>query len=469
MPADMIDSALNNLDPSGNQPGILPHRRLWKFSLRAAYAIYQILLHLGLPVILMLLFLRSRKEPMYRQNLRERFGLLRRPQISGGIFFYAVSLGETRAASRVIQSLLDQGETIILTHGSPAGLLAGRTLFAKAIQSGQMVHGYLPADLFWAVRIFLDRQKPRLGIVVEAELWPALLAEARRVSLPMVQINGNYTERAFERDISLRGLGRGEFWKFYSRIVTKSQERAERYLRAGVDPDRVRNVGELKFDLEVKADQKHAAEAFVQTTATGSVFTIASSIEAEEEVLIKLVQALRAGAETPPRIVWVPRSPQRFGPVAERLEQAGFRTIRRSRALNERLVAQPDTPDWDVLVGDSIGEMDFYYTLGDVVFVGATLAPEGGHNIIEPLALERPVVTGPSIYGIAYPAYDAIDAGAMISKNTAEELSDLLVALYSNVKLRSEFAAKTTGFNQNHKGASERTLRELSPFLELRQ
>lgn len=438
----------------------------WTPKLRLSYLVYQVLLHFSLPVLLVILFLRARREPLYRRNLRERFGFLRRARQEGGVLVFAVSLGETRAASRVIQGLLDRGETVILTHGSPAGLTAGQAFFADAIASDQMVQGYMPVDLFWAVRLFLTRQRPKLGLVVEAELWPGLMAEAARAGVPMVQINGNYTERAFRLDQKPTRLGRAAFWRFYSQIITKSQERANRYLRAGVDPDRVTIVGELKFDLEVKTHQKEAAEVLRALMGTNPTLTIASSIEAEEGVLMQVLTRLRAEAADPPRIIWVPRSPQRFGPVAEMLTAKGLRVILRSEMFDDRLATTGSLGNWDVLVGDSIGEMDFYYTLGDVVFVGATLAPMGGHNIIEPLALEKPVVTGPSLHGIAYPAYDAIEVGAMIAKDTGDELADLLVTFYSNAGARAAFAAKTRGFNRNHKGASLRTVEVLTPYLE---
>ncbi len=468
MATDLPDSTLPPAGAAPSPNGAVLRQFPWSGSLRLAYWLYQVALHLGLPGLLLLLFLRARKEPLYKRNLPERFGFLRRARRPGGILVHAVSLGETRAAGRVVRSLLDSGETVILTHGSPAGLGAGRALFPDAISSGQLIHGYMPADLFWAVRLFLKRQNPRLGIVVEAELWPGLMAEAARIGLPMVQINGNYTERGFRRDKSIRGLKRGEFWKFYSRIITKSTERADRYLRAGVARDRVRVVGELKFDLEIEDAQKRAAEAFRKGLGGQPVLTIASSIADEEAELVGVIRTVRKAAGTPPRIVWVPRSPQRFDPVARRLRQNGLRVARRSAILNDRLTPCAGAGEWNVLVGDSIGEMDFYYTLGDIVFVGATLAPMGGHNIIEPLALERPVVTGPSLYGIAYPAREAMDAGALIARDTAGELAQLLVDLYSCPDRRAAFQARTRGFNQAHKGASDRTMQELAPYLENR-
>ena len=436
---------------------------LWR--LRGVYVLYQALLHLLLPVALIVLALRTRKEPLYGAQWWNRFGLLG-PRTQGRVFIFAASLGETRAVTPLVQALLERGETILLTHASAAGLSETRRAFARELADGRVVAGYVPFDLFWAVSLFYARHRPKLGLVMEAELWPAMLVQAARRRLPMVQINGNYTERGFRRDSTKYGGVRLLFWRFYQRILTKSPERAARYVAAGMPEGLVHMVGELKFDQRQKRDHIAAAQSLLAAHPPGApVFGIASSIEGEEAALLAVVQALLGKVAPPPRVVWVPRSPQRFGAVLASLKAAGIRAEPRSGLLAADFGPGADF-DWpEVLVGDSIGEMDFYYSLCDVVFVGATLYPMGGHNIIEPLALNKPVVTGPSIHGILFPALEAIDEGAMRKYPDPDALAADMVALFSDPASLRAFGACTQGFNHRHLGAAARTVQALSPYL----
>ncbi len=436
----------------------------WK--LRIGYLLYQFLYHLFLPFLVLLLLRRARKEPLYAKHMHQRFGFLK-PTTTGRVFIFAASLGETRAATPVIRRLLDSGETILLTHSSAAGLAEGQRAFGPEISTGRIVSAYVPTDLFWALALFYRRHRPKIGLVVEAELWPAMLREAARLDLPMFQINGNYTERGYNRDkCKLWGV-RLLFWRFYQLILTKSQERAARYIAAGVPQEAVKLVGELKFDQAIKENQVTAARQLLNAVPPERpVFEISSSIEDEETQLIKVLERLKSQLSPMPRIVWIPRSPQRFDAVAEQLTAAGFRASKRSDVLDQNLKPAAFTEWPDVLIGNSIGEMDFYYSLADIVFVGATLAPMGGHNIIEPLALQKPVMTGPSIHGILYPAIEAIEAGALKMYNSEKEMASDLIDLFQNVEKMIAFQNATQGFNALHKGAADRTVAVLRPYLE---
>ncbi|MEP3299041.1 MAG: glycosyltransferase N-terminal domain-containing protein [Pseudoruegeria sp.] len=434
--------------------------------LRVGYVLYQLVGHLLTPILILVLFLRSRKEPLYGENLGHRFGFMAAKN-TGSVFVFAASLGETRAAAPVLRRLLDRGETILLTHSSASGLAEGRRAFNTEIEAGTVVQGYVPTDLFWALSMFYTRHKPKLGLVVEAELWPGLLMEARRKNIPMFQINGNYTQRGFERDQRLSGGFRLLFWRLYQMVLTKSKERAERYSAAGFPSDHIKLVGELKFDLAIKEDQTKKAESLLQAAPPhGPVFEIVSSVEDEEDKLIYVLKSLRGSLSPCPHVVWVPRSPQRFEAVADRLRQEGFTVAQRSACLDDDFQIK-DGDLWpDVLVGDSIGEMDFYYSLADIVFVGGTLNASGGHNIIEPLALQKPVVTGASIHAILYPAIEAMDAGAMQKFDSEKELALFLVKTLNNVEKMKEFRDKTLGFNSQHIGAADRSIEEIALYLD---
>ncbi|WP_226781961.1 3-deoxy-D-manno-octulosonic acid transferase [Oceaniglobus trochenteri] len=437
-------------------PSALP-RLPWSVATRVGYGLYQVAAHLLLPAALILVARRARREPLYRANLRHRFGLL--PRVApGGIWVFAASLGETRAVTPLLRELIARGHRIVLSHSAPAGLEEGRRQFGQEIADGRLVQTYMPVDVFWALRLALRRIRPVLALVVEAEIWPAHIVASLRAGVPVVKVNANLTERAFLRDGATRaGRLRLFFLRGLSRVLTKTPAHIDRYSRAGVDPSRIVMVGELKFDLPLRDDLiRRARELCPTLTGTRAVWMIASSIEAEEEDLHRAIRALHDRLSLPPLVVWAPRSPQRFGAVARRLAADGWTVGRRSEIWSDDF--QGEAPaGLDVLVADSLGEMDFSYALADVVFVGATLADMGGHNVNEPLALERPVVTGPSVYAIPAPAEDAIRCGALRVCGDGAELAETLVSLFGDPDALTEFRARAAGLTEKHLGAARRS------------
>ncbi len=434
--------------------------------MRLALILYQALLHLALPALVAVMLVRYRKGPRYPLRFADRFGFGPRAP-AGAIWVLAASLGETRAVNPLVDRLLTRGNHVIMTHSSPAGLSESRRLFADAIARGQLTCGYIVADLFWAVEAFLRRNRPALGLVVESEIWPEILSRADRKGIPMVHVNGNITDRTVRRDAKWFGGARFLLFQAFQKILTKSEAHRERYLRIGVPADRVKAVGEMKFDQPVDpARSAHTARAGALRARWGEArrtFMIASSVRDEEDALFGLVATLLA-LPARPRIVWAPRSPQRFDAVAAKAVSEGVRVARRSVALDADLTG--DIPgDIDILIGDSIGEMSFYYQLADLVFVGATLSDHGGHNIIEPLAFGRPVVIGPSMFGITFPAVEAIAVGACESLPDAEALTKRVGVLFQNPQALADFTRASGRFCENYGGASARSLCELRPWL----
>lgn len=431
--------------------------------LRIAYWLYQLLFHLGLPLVLGLILVRSIREPLYRARLGERFGLGRAPA-PGSVWIFAASLGETRAASPLIRALLANGQTVHLTHSSPAGLCEGMRLFENAIAAGRLRSEYVPLDLFWTLRRALVRSKPIAGLVVESELWPAMLTEAAHLQLPMFQINGNLLEKSLQRDLRRFDGLRLELFQGYQGVLTKSKQHESHYQRAGIASDRIHMVGELKFDQWINpALPKQGIAARNGLKPGQACFLIASSVEGEEELLLPLVKSL-CTLPNAPLVLWVPRSPQRFSAVHAALKSEGLHVARRSDVFNAQLNGTM-AADVQVLVGDSLGEMDFYYAMADLVFVGASLIDHGGHNIIEPLAQGKPVLMGPSIFGIAYPAHDAMQAGAFESLPNPKALQARAMVLMQDKTALAELTNKATYFCADHKGAAKNSLAVLLPYL----
>lgn len=429
--------------------------------LRAAYFIYQIAAHLLVPVMLGVFLWRSRKEPLYRARLGERFGFIK-PRNRGAIWIFAASLGETRAVSPLIRELHKRGYRCLLTHSSPAGLTEGKRLFADLAEGVE--HGYVPLDLFWALRLFLHRAAPRALLVVESELWPAQLLEAQKASIPTIQVNGNLLQRTINRDQKILGGVRLDLLRMFNAILTKSQTHRERYLKAGVAPERIKLVGELKFDQQINlAQTAGAARIRDGWVGTGKALLLASTVEEEEDQLVEMVTGLLAQVSEL-KVIWVPRSPQRFEGVAAKLARNGQALVCRSSKLSPDLSGHIG-PDTRILIGDSIGEMDFYYCLSDLVFVGATIADHGGHNVVEPLMHGLPVVTGPSLYGITFPAEDAIAQGAMQAFDDAGALGRAIKVLVTDDGRLRAFTDKAKAYGQAHVGAAQRSADVIEGFL----
>ena len=425
--------------------------------IRVLYPLEQAIVHLLVPFVPFLMLLRSRKEPAHFRKLLDRFGLGPVGQ-KCAVWIYAASLGETRAASPLIRQLRAEGFNVLLSHQSPSGLAEGMRLFAN--DSG-VTQAFVPLDLFWTVRIFLRRFQPVALIVMEIEIWPAMLIETTRRGIPIAMANGNLLEESIGNG---RGLRRHilKLYLLFSHICTRTQSYHDRYIRIGVDPSRVSVVGEMKYDQLVDPSHLRMAKTLRANLVRGERFLmIASSVEAEESLLLPMVERLIA-QDSGLRVLWAPRSPQRFQTVANELRSKGIAVTLRSSLGREMDAPIPQT---QVLVGDSTGEMNAFYPVADLVFVGASLVDHGGHNIIEPLVLGRPVVMGPSTYGIDFAAEPAGQAGAFESLQDAVALEERIVELLADPVALAKMSAASVAFATDKTGAAEKTFLVLHSLL----
>ena len=425
--------------------------------IRILYPLEQAIAHLLVPFVPFLMLLRSRKEPAHFRKLLDRFGLGPVGQ-KCAVWIYAASLGETRAVSPLIRQLRAEGFNVLLTHQSPSGLAEGMRLFAN--DSG-VTQAFIPLDLFWAVRIFLRRFQPVALIVMEIEIWPAMLIETTRRGIPIAMANGNLLEESIGNG---RGLRRHilKLYLLFSHICTRTQSYCDRYIRIGVDPSRVSVVGEMKYDQLIDPAHLRMAKTLRANFVLGErILMIASSVEAEESLLLPMVERLIA-QDSGLRVLWAPRSPQRFQAEANELRSKGIAVSLRSSLGREMDAPIPQTR---VLVGDSTGEMNAFYPVADLVFVGASLVDHGGHNIIEPLVLGRPVVMGPSTYGIDFAAEPAGQAGAFESLQDEFALEERIVELLSDPVALAKMSEASVAFAMDKTGAAEKTFLVLHSLL----
>lgn len=424
--------------------------RLWLF-----LRFWSVLWHLGLPFLLLYLWKRGRKDPLYSQMLLERFGRYRRGH-PGAVWVHAVSLGEVRSAVPLIRALLDRGEYVVTTHFTPAGRREATRVFAAEIAAGRLAVVWVPIETSWAYRGFFRAFRPKLGLVMEIEIWPRMILASRRAGVPLFMCNAQYPTKSMARDARL-GL-RHKVMQAYAGAFVKSDLQAQRFASVGVR--NVQVTGELRFDQPIPTAQLQAAHALRPILKARKVIALASMTEPEEGLFLNVVKTLTSAAD-PPVVILIPRAPERFGPVAEALKARGLTAVRRSLLLSEDLVLDDlsvSLAPGSVLLGDSLGEMYFYLALADRVVVGGGFQPKGSHNIIEPLALGRPVIVGPVIDTIEYPAAEAIAAGVCL-QTSAERLA-------LDIKAWPDPAPQAiAAFTAAHSGGAARTMAAIAPLL----
>ena len=377
---------------------------------------YALLWAVALPLVLAYLWRRGRRDPLYGQHLGERFGFYAHP-LPGSVWVHAVSLGELRSAVPLIRALLDRGETVVTTHFTPAGRREALAVFAADIAADRLCPVWVPLAYGWVYRRFFRAFRPVCGLVMEIEIWPRMIASAQRHGVPLFMCNAQYPLKSLERDRA-RAPIRAELMTGFAGAFVKSDLQAARFAGAGVQSIDV--TGELRFDQPIPDAQLQAglaARAWLGAM-TRPVVALASVVEGEDALFIAAIGAARAAhvavGREPPLFLYIPRAPERFGEVARLLAQAGLAALRRSDGFDKGFAPIGMPPvSVDVLLGDSLGEMYAYLAMSDRVVVGGGFTPKGSHNISEALSLGKPVMTGPDIHTIEYPAMEALAAGVL--------------------------------------------------------
>ena len=453
-------------------------------------ALYSLVMRLAQPFMRAKLQRRALAEPGYAVAPAERFGSYSSPDSTASagsrcIWIHAVSLGETRAAAMLIARLRQQlpGMRLLLTHGTATGREQGATL----LEPGD-VQAWQPWDTPAAVSRFLQHFKPRIGILMETEVWPNLAALCQERGVPLVLANARLSEKSFQQSMQLAWLARPAY-RALAAVWAQTAADADRLAQLGAPVAGV--FGNLKFDAAPNAEQLAQGRAWRQSLQR-PVILFASSREGEEAAFLKILKknsppshensSLAATetivSSTPLEVQWliVPRHPQRFDEVAALIEQAGFAVARRSAAVGvsdenrEGKVAQPwlaasDSDKPTIWLGDSLGEMALYYGLADVALLGGSFEPLGGQNLIEAAACACPVVMGPHTFYFAGAAELAQIAGAaLLADNLAQAVEQAQALAFDAARLEAAQAA-AEAFAAAHQGATDKLVRALSDML----
>ncbi len=404
---------------------------------------YTLLVYALLPRALWHLLWRARRQPAYRKRIPERFGYYRQSATQPLIWIHAVSVGETRAAEPLIRALQKKYPThqVLLTHMTPTGWETGETLYGDTV-----LRCYLPYDYPGAVARFLDHFRPRVGMLMETEIWSNLIHACRQRGVPLYLVNARLSGKSFAKYRRFPELTRTSLREL-THIAAQTQDDAQRLAALGAE--NVVVTGNLKFDIAPSMTQFELGRAWRDGYGKGRpVLLAASTRDGEEERLLSRLGDLQVPAAL---LVIVPRHPQRFNEVAALLERSGLHYQRRSDNA-------PVDPQTQVLLGDSMGEMFAYYAACDVAFIGGSLLPFGSQNLIEACAAGKPVVFGPHTYNFAEAAESAIAAGAARRVADAHELMREARRLLTDTGAQARMGAAGLAFSKAHQGATKRVL-----------
>ena len=418
--------------------------------------IYGVLTRLAAPAVFAATLVRAARDPAYRKHMRERFGL--GPRVAApSLWLHAVSVGEVAAAAALVRALhaSHPDMPVLLTTATPTGRAQAATLFGADVEVR-----FLPYDTPGSVRRFLTRIRPRVAIIMETELWPNLLHECGRRGVPVLFASARLAARSvprYRRFGTLFSAGLRGAW-----VAAQSTADAERFIALGADPARTHVVGNLKFDMRLgEAVAERGRELRRGYLSARPVWTAGSTHEGEEDLVLDahtvLERAVRGAL-----LVLVPRHPQRFEGVAALLERRGLVFDRRSRSGTVRPTAQ-------VLLLDTMGELTAFYAASDAAFVGGSLVPVGGHNLLEPAALGVPVITGPHTQNGPEIARLLIAAGGALEVADSAALADAAGRLLTDAALRERMGESARGFVEAHRGSLARHLALIEPLLAMHE
>jgi len=406
-----------------------------------ARLLYSLLLYLATPLIWLRLLWRARRQPEYLQHLGERYGFYGRVAADKLIWVHAVSVGETRAAQPLIDGLLARWpeHRILLTGMTPTGRAAGRQVYGE-----QVIQAYLPYDYPGATQRFFRHFSPAFGVLMETEIWPNLLAAARSRRVPVMLANARLSARSARGYGKLAALVRPAFAAL-SGVAAQTAGDAERIAARGAATVEV--SGNLKFDVTPANEQIDLGRQWRAAIGQRPVWLAASTREGEETLVLEAWREVRVADAL---LVLVPRHPQRFAEVAALLQQHDLKTARRSGGL--------PAADTNIWLGDSMGEMAAYFTLADLAFIGGSLLPLGGQNLIEAAACGCPVLVGPHTFNFLQATEDAIAAGAALRVGSPAALGAEVNRLLRDQTGLASMRQATGQFAAAHRGAAQRTL-----------
>jgi len=415
--------------------------------------LYTIIFYCSIPFILLRLLWRSRLAPAYKKRWAERFGFFPKPRLQANvIWIHAVSVGESLAAIPVIEKLLSSKTytSIVVTTTTPTGSDRIQHRFGH-LPNDQVFHVYCPYDLPDCLWRFIKRVNPSVFIVMETELWPNTVACCNNRNIPVVLANGRLSEKSAQGYEKIRWLMRPVFAGIDGAAL-QAEADAERMKKLGLAASNCTITGSIKFDLQL--DDKSRAKAselkqHINKPVPCLTLIAASTHEGEEEICLDAFAIIKSQIPNSFLII-VPRHPERFDSVAELIKQRGFQVNRRSAGRLEM--------ETEVLLGDTMGELIVLLGAADAAFVGGSLVPVGGHNLMEPSAWALPIFTGPHLFNFSEVSSLLQQEGALTIIQSSEDLANAVIGLWQDDNKRTQMGEKALAVANRNRGALEKLL-----------
>ncbi|MCU7816848.1 MAG: lipid IV(A) 3-deoxy-D-manno-octulosonic acid transferase [Candidatus Thiodiazotropha sp. (ex Rostrolucina anterorostrata)] len=417
--------------------------------------LYTLLFTLLVPVYLLRLYWRGFRAPAYHERWLERFGIFEQPLKQEGIWVHAVSVGEVQAVAQLVGRLLDRypGMPLLITTTTPTGAERVLALFGNDVE-----HRYAPIDLPWVVRRFLVAFQPRLLILVETEIWPNLIHHAKLEGVPTLLANARLSVRSARGYHRLAGLTR-EALRNLTLIAPHAEADAERFHTLGARPEKIEVTGSIKFDIHLPGSLRERADVMRREWGgQRPVWLAASTHEGEDEIILQ-AHAMICETISDALLVLVPRHPERFERVAQLIEEVGFNLVKRSQQ-------QPCEHETGVFLGDTMGELTLFMGATDVAFIGGSLVPHGGHNILEATAQGVAVVFGPHMFNFSEISELFLQHKAAVQVDTVKALAGQVARWLSDASERSRIGEAGRELVEQNRGALDRLTRLVGRLLE---
>lgn len=410
--------------------------------------VYRLILYAFFPILVCRFFLRGLSNRSYFNRIGERFGFSRISPVPGGVWIHAVSVGEVNAAAPLVNEIIKHwpDKAITITTMTTTGSDRVFKIFGTSVS-----HCYLPYDYPGAVRRFVRKVSPRIGLVMETEIWPNLINYCHSRKIPLIYTNVRLSEKSWRGYNRFRSLF-SKTLKQVSRFAVQSEPDARRLVMLGAEHNKISITGSLKFDIDLPQSISEAGEAVRRQLGWNRPVLIAASThEGEESALIETFQRIRSELKDV-LLILVPRHPERFALAYKLCKKAGLNAVQRSSMPAEL----PDNVD--VLVVDTMGELPMFIAASDVTFMGGSLVPIGGHNLLEPAALCRPVVFGPHMFNFSEISEMFLQHGAGIQVDNSDELAEVCERLLSDAGMRDQYGTQGEKLVHQNKGALEKVI-----------
>ncbi|MCK4841754.1 MAG: lipid IV(A) 3-deoxy-D-manno-octulosonic acid transferase [Methylococcales bacterium] len=416
--------------------------------------LYTLLFHLLVPIVLLRLYWRGFKAPEYRKRWTERLAIYKQKYPDNVIWIHAVSVGEAEAVFPLVKRLQKQysSDNFLITTTTPTG-----SARVQNVLSDTVTHVYLPYDLPSVVSRFIKIFKPKIAIIMEKEIWPNLYAQCGKQNIPLFIINARLSANSAKGYKKIPALVATALSNVTA-VMTQTQEDCDRFIEIGSAKEKTHVAGNIKFDIVIPEQAIEQGKRLNKQLFAGRfVWIIASTHKGEDEIFLDMYQQIKQAIPSL-LLLMVPRHPERFKTVKRLAEERQLKTIMRSS--NEHC-----TSDTDVYIADTMGELKMLYAAADIGFVGGSMVPVGGHNILEPLAVDLPVIFGPYMINFKQISDNVLKMQAAVQCQDEMEIIKTVQQLYDDINFRKSLTQQGAEFLRRNQGATDRIFNVLENYL----